>query len=163
VPAGPHVRRPVHPYHLNCRCLLDHMFDDQFSVRRSFLEQPEALKQREWLGFQRMQHARPPPPLASWSPFFADDGGMHMQGVRPAPAACLASLLMLLHLSQRGRCSHTHTLPRSSLAGFRTAALINAALSPFLLLFLLLYFFMRNAEHFYHHPGTCGWCCSPPA
>ena len=39
-------------------------------------------------------------------------------------------------------------------AGFRTAALINAALSPFLLVFLLLYFFMRNAEHFYHHPGT---------
>ncbi|KAF5834471.1 autophagy-related protein 9 [Dunaliella salina] len=61
------------------------MFDDQFCVKRSFLEKPEMLKKR-----------------------------------------------------------------------FRTAALINAALSPFLLLFLLLYFFMRNAEHFYHHPGAAG-------
>lgn len=47
--------------------------------------------------------------------------------------------------------------PTQPHAGLRSAALLNAALSPFLLLFLLIYFFMRNAERFYHHPGACGF------
>ena len=46
----------------------------------------------------------------------------------------------------------------------RTAALINAALSPFLLVFLLTYFFMRNAEEVYHRPSTIGQpACGRPA
>lgn len=35
-------------------------------------------------------------------------------------------------------------------------ALVNLLLSPFLLAFLLIYFFLRNAEKFYHHPSTIG-------
>lgn len=38
----------------------------------------------------------------------------------------------------------------------RTVALLNAALSPFLLVFLVIYFFMKNAEAIYHHPSTIG-------
>lgn len=38
----------------------------------------------------------------------------------------------------------------------RMAALLNLVLSPFLAIFLAMYFFLRNAEHFYHHPGTIG-------
>ena len=50
-------------------------------------------------------------------------------------------------------------------------AVLNLLASPFMLLFLLIYFFMKNAERFYHHPSTlgelaaamcaarpCGWC-----
>jgi hypothetical protein len=29
------------------RFMLDHMFDDQFRLRREFVEQPEQLKKRE--------------------------------------------------------------------------------------------------------------------
>jgi hypothetical protein len=32
----------------------------------------------------------------------------------------------------------------------------NLAVSPFLLVFLLIYFFMKNAEKFYHHPSSVG-------
>jgi len=39
---------------------------------------------------------------------------------------------------------------------FRTAGLVNLALSPFILMFMLSYFFLRNAEKFYRHPGTVG-------
>lgn len=46
-------------------------------------------------------------------------------------------------------------------ARLRTAAAINLALSPFLLLFLVIYFFMKHAERFYHSPGArvraAGW------
>jgi autophagy-related protein 9 len=31
-----------------------------------------------------------------------------------------------------------------------------ALVSPFLVVFMLMYFFMRNAEQFYHQPGTVG-------
>ena len=37
---------------------------------------------------------------------------------------------------------------------FRFAAIINALLAPFLLLFLVTYFFLKNAEEIYHHPST---------
>jgi len=43
----------------------------------------------------------------------------------------------------------------------RGAALANLAAAPFLLLFLLIYFFMKNAERFYNHPGAwwgLRWC-----
>lgn len=39
---------------------------------------------------------------------------------------------------------------------FRTLALVNAIISPFLLVFLVIYFFMKNAEALYHHPSTIG-------
>lgn len=35
-------------------------------------------------------------------------------------------------------------------------AVCNLLVSPFLMLFLLIYFFMRNAEKFYHHPSSIG-------
>lgn len=34
--------------------------------------------------------------------------------------------------------------------------MINLLLAPFLLVFLVIYFFMRNAEKFYNHPSTVG-------
>lgn len=34
------------------------------------------------------------------------------------------------------------------------AAAVNLVLSPFLLLFLVIYFFMKHAERFYHSPGA---------
>lgn len=66
-------------------CILDHMFDDHFHIRKDFLQDEERLRRR-----------------------------------------------------------------------FRTMALANLVISPFLLLFLLIYFFMKNAEKFYHHPGSLG-------
>ncbi|GAB4821600.1 hypothetical protein N2152v2_008646 [Parachlorella kessleri] len=39
---------------------------------------------------------------------------------------------------------------------FRVMAVLNLLASPFMLLFLLIYFFMKNAERFYHHPSTLG-------
>lgn len=39
---------------------------------------------------------------------------------------------------------------------FKLAAIVNIVLSPFLLVFLLIYFFMKNAESLYHHPGSIG-------
>lgn len=39
-------------------------------------------------------------------------------------------------------------------ARFRFAAVANLLLSPFLFVFLLIYFFMHNAERFYSHPGS---------
>lgn len=38
----------------------------------------------------------------------------------------------------------------------RLAALLNLAVSPFLAVFLCIFYFLRNAEHFYHHPGSAG-------
>ncbi|EFJ46174.1 hypothetical protein VOLCADRAFT_93324 [Volvox carteri f. nagariensis] len=38
----------------------------------------------------------------------------------------------------------------------RAVACANVLLSPFLFMFLLAYFFMRNAERLYHHPGALG-------
>ena len=38
----------------------------------------------------------------------------------------------------------------------RRMAVCNLLVSPFLMLFLLIYFFMRNAEKFYHHPSSIG-------
>eukprot|EP00878_Enallax_costatus_P027429 GHUV01029539.1.p2 GENE.GHUV01029539.1~~GHUV01029539.1.p2 ORF type:complete len:116 (-),score=22.89 GHUV01029539.1:270-617(-) len=35
------------------------------------------------------------------------------------------------------------------------AAAVNLVLSPFLLMFLVIYFFMKHAERFYHSPGMC--------
>ena len=35
-------------------------------------------------------------------------------------------------------------------------ALANLVLSPFLIAFLLIYFFLRHAEAFYHHPSSAG-------
>eukprot|EP00887_Chlorella_sp_A99_P005099 scaffold25.g5099.t1 len=39
---------------------------------------------------------------------------------------------------------------------FRAAALLNLLVSPFLLAFLLIYFFMKNAEQLYNHPSSLG-------
>ena len=39
---------------------------------------------------------------------------------------------------------------------FRVMAVMNAFFSPFLLIFLVIYFFMKNAEAFYHHPSSIG-------
>lgn len=39
---------------------------------------------------------------------------------------------------------------------FRMMAILNAVLSPFLLVFLIIYFFMKNAEALYHHPSMLG-------
>jgi autophagy-related protein 9 len=39
---------------------------------------------------------------------------------------------------------------------FRMMAILNAVLSPFLLVFLVIYFFMKNAEALYHHPSMMG-------
>lgn len=39
---------------------------------------------------------------------------------------------------------------------FRRMAICNLLVSPFVMLFLLIYFFMRNAEKFYHHPSSIG-------
>ena len=38
----------------------------------------------------------------------------------------------------------------------RRMALVNLVLSPFLIAFLLIYFFLRHAEAFYHHPSSAG-------
>lgn len=38
----------------------------------------------------------------------------------------------------------------------RRMAVINLVLAPFLLVFLLIYFFLRNAERFYHSPNSLG-------
>lgn len=35
-------------------------------------------------------------------------------------------------------------------------AVVNLLLAPFLLVFLLIYFFLRNAERFYHSPSALG-------
>lgn len=35
-------------------------------------------------------------------------------------------------------------------------ALVNFLLSPFLIAFLLIYFFLRNGEAFYHRPSSLG-------
>ncbi|XP_075264030.1 uncharacterized protein LOC142355895 [Convolutriloba macropyga] len=37
---------------------------------------------------------------------------------------------------------------------FRLMALVNLLVSPFLMAFLIIHFFMRNAEKFYHHPSS---------
>lgn len=45
----------------------------------------------------------------------------------------------------------------------RFMAVCNVLVSPFLVLFLLTYFFLRNAETIYHHPSSVGarhWCAS---
>ncbi|KAK9802892.1 hypothetical protein WJX73_002447 [Symbiochloris irregularis] len=39
---------------------------------------------------------------------------------------------------------------------FRRMAVLNLLLAPFLLVFLVIYFFMRNAEKFYNHPSAVG-------
>ena len=39
---------------------------------------------------------------------------------------------------------------------FRIMAIVNALFSPFLLIFLVIYFFMKNAEALYHHPSSIG-------
>ncbi|KAK9845371.1 hypothetical protein WJX81_004761 [Elliptochloris bilobata] len=39
---------------------------------------------------------------------------------------------------------------------FRRMAVVNLVLAPFLLAFLLIYFFMRNAERLYHQPSAAG-------
>lgn len=66
-------------------CILHHMFDANFAIRRDFVRDPERLKRR-----------------------------LRMVGVGMA------------------------------------------LVSPFLVVFMLMYFFMRNAEQFYHQPGTVG-------
>ena len=38
----------------------------------------------------------------------------------------------------------------------RRMAVANLVLAPFLLAFLLIYFFMRNAERLYHQPSAAG-------
>jgi len=38
----------------------------------------------------------------------------------------------------------------------RIMAILNLVVAPFVLVFLLIYFFMRNAEKFYHQPGSAG-------
>lgn len=38
------------------------------------------------------------------------------------------------------------------------AAAVNLLLSPFLLMFLVIYFFMKHAERFYHSPGMHNSC-----
>jgi hypothetical protein len=35
-------------------------------------------------------------------------------------------------------------------------AVLNLLCCPFILLFLIIYFFMKNAERFYHHPSSAG-------
>lgn len=47
-----------------------------------------------------------------------------------------------------------HITPISSSA--RVMAGLNLLMSPFLLAFLLMYFFMKKAEQFYHHPSSLG-------
>ena len=44
--------------------------------------------------------------------------------------------------------------PRGYLRRFM--AVMNLLCCPFVLMFLLIYFFMRNAEKFYHHPSSAG-------
>lgn len=39
---------------------------------------------------------------------------------------------------------------------FRQAAILNLLISPFLLVFLLMYLFLSNAERLYHHPSSVG-------
>ena len=39
---------------------------------------------------------------------------------------------------------------------FRRLALLNLVMSPFLTVFMVLYFFLRNAERLYHHPSAVG-------
>lgn len=39
------------------------------------------------------------------------------------------------------------------------AAAINLVLAPFLLMFLVIYFFMKHAERFYHSPGVYVCVC----
>lgn len=39
---------------------------------------------------------------------------------------------------------------------FRAVGLLMIVLSPFLSIFMFIYFFLRNAELFYHQPGTAG-------
>ena len=58
-----------------------------------------------------------------------------------------------------------HPFPHTSLPPpppRRVMALCNLAASPFLLAFLAIYFFMKNAEQFYHHPSSVGeWVARP--
>ena len=44
-------------------------------------------------------------------------------------------------------------------ARFRTAAVLSALLSPFILLFLLMHFLLKHLERIYHHPSSLG---TPP-
>lgn len=39
---------------------------------------------------------------------------------------------------------------------FRRLAVLNLVMSPFLTVFMVLYFFLRNAERLYHHPSAVG-------
>ncbi len=43
-----------------------------------------------------------------------------------------------------------------SWCGCRQAAILNLLISPFLLVFLLMYLFLSNAERLYHHPSSVG-------
>ena len=45
---------------------------------------------------------------------------------------------------------------RQAVHACRRVAIVNLLLAPFLLVFLLIYFFMRNAEKFYHQPSSAG-------
>lgn len=53
--------------------------------------------------------------------------------------------------------------PQGLVKRLKAVALMNAVLSPFLLLFLVMYFFMKNAEALYHHPSTLGELSIPYA
>uniref|UniRef100_A0A061R0H4 Autophagy-related protein 9 n=2 Tax=Tetraselmis sp. GSL018 TaxID=582737 RepID=A0A061R0H4_9CHLO len=44
--------------------------------------------------------------------------------------------------------------PRMLARRFQAMAVVNLLISPFLVAFLVIYFFMRNAEKFYHHPSS---------
>jgi autophagy-related protein 9 len=49
---------------------------------------------------------------------------------------------------------------------FRFMAVANVLVSPFLMVFLLIYFFLRNAENVYHRPSSVGarqWCVCVPS
>ena len=39
---------------------------------------------------------------------------------------------------------------------FRTMAMLNLLMSPFVMVFVVSYFFLQNAEHFYRHPVSVG-------
>ena len=67
-----------------------------------------------------------------------------------------ASLVVALQRPcHRGRPAHRERVSQC-VHGGRRMAVANLVLAPFLLAFLLIYFFMRNAERLYHQPSAAG-------
>lgn len=87
----------------------------------------------------------------------------HVPGLRSRPLLTTTVTWMLrvcmLDVMFDDNFELQHPFLRSSVAlrqRFRTAAVLSALLSPFMLLFLLMHFLLKHLERIYHHPSSLG-------